>query len=112
MNTQSIATKFVKWDVKPLESLTETKAYQLRQKLNNGEEMNRSEKNWLAEQLNRNSYFRTAVPVLGWRFDFSDVIKTFLVNQYGQWQEYAAPDKTSLRDVLCGRINQIIELNN
>ena len=44
--------------------------------------MDRAEKNWLAERLNHNSYFRYAVPSMGWKFDFSDVVKTFLVSQY------------------------------
>ncbi len=112
MNATAIATKFVSWDVSPLENLKGSKAYDLREKLNNDEKMNRTEKNWLAERVNRNAYFKWSVPVLGWKFDFSDVLKTFLVNQYGQWSEYNAPDKTSLREILCGRVNQIVEINN
>lgn len=46
---------------------------------------------------------------MGYRFDFSDVIRKFLVNQHGGWSEYYAPDKTSLREILYGRINQIVE---
>ncbi len=107
-----IATKFVKWDVQPLESLKGSRAYNLRERLNNGEEMNRADKNWLAESVNGNTYFKWSVPVMGWRFDFSDVLKTFLVNQYGKWSEYNAPDKMSLREVLYGRVIQIVEINN
>ena len=47
---------------------------------------------------------------MGYRFDFADVLRKFLVNQYGQWNEYHAPDKTSLRNTLYGRINQIVEI--
>ena len=108
----SIATKFVKWDVNPLESLKGSIAYTLREKLNGGGTMNRNEKNWLAEKVNTSTYFKDSVPVMGWRFDFSDVLKKYLVNQYGQWSEYFAPDKTSLREILCGRVNQIVELQN
>ena len=108
----AIATKFAKWDVSPLENLKGSKVYDLRERLNKGEKMDRAEKNWLAERLNHNSYFRYAVPSMGWKFDFSDVVKTFLVSQYGQWQEYVAPDKTSLRAILYGRVNQIVELKN
>ena len=43
-------------------------------------------------------------------FDFFDVLKKYLVNQYGQWTEYYAPDRTSLRAYLYGRINQIVEI--
>ena len=107
---QVLAIKFVQWDVPPLESLCNSKVYILRVKLNRGERMSREEKNWLAETVNTNTYFRTAVPLMGYRFDFFDVLKKYLVNQYGQWTEYYTPDRTSLRAYLYGRINQIVEI--
>ena len=107
---QGLATKFVQWDVEPLESLCNSKVYLLRMKLNRGEQMSREEKNWLCEAVNSNTYFRTAVPLHGWRFDFFDVLKKYIVNQYGHWAEYYAPDRTSLRSFLCGQINQIVEI--
>ena len=105
-----VATKFVQWDVEPLDRLSGSKVYLLRVKLNRGERMSREEKNWLAEAVNTNTYFRTAVPLMGYRFDFMDVLKKYLVNQYGHWSEYYAPDRTSLRSFLCGQINQIVEI--
>ena len=114
-----VATKFVLWDVEPLESLCNSKVYLLRVKLNRGERMSREDellrawlekKNWLCEAVNSNTYFRTAVPLQGYRFDFFDVLKKYLVNQYGQWTEYYAPDRTSLRAYLYGRISQIVEI--
>ncbi|WP_211641732.1 hypothetical protein [Porphyromonas levii] len=105
-----VATKFVNWETNPLESLAESKVYQLRVKLNKGGLMSREEKNWLAEAVNSNSYFRTAVPLQGYRFDFFDVLKKYLVNQYGQWAEYYAPDRTSLRNYLIGQVTQIVEI--
>lgn len=107
---QVVATKFVQWDVPSLENLRESKVYLLRVKLNRGERMSREEKNWLCEAVNSNTYFRTAVPLQGWRFDFFDVLKKYLVNQYGQWAEYYAPDRTSLRAYLYWCINQIVEI--
>lgn len=107
---QVLAIKFVQWDVPPLENLRNSKVYLLRVKLNRGERMNREEKNWLCEAVNSNTFFRTAVPLQGYRFDFFDVLKKYLVNQYGQWTEYYAPDRTSLRAYLYGRINQIVEI--
>lgn len=107
---QVLATKFVQWDVPSLDNLRESKVYLLRVKLNRGEMMSREEKDWLCEAVNSNTYFRTAVPLRGWRFDFFDVLKKYLVNQYGQWSEYYAPDRTSLRKYLYGRINQIVEI--
>ena len=107
---QVVATMFVQWDVPSLENLRESKVYLLRVKLNRGERMSREEKNWLCEAVNSNTYFRTAVPLQGWRFDFFDVLKKYLVNQYGHWAEYYAPDRTSLRAYLYGCINQIVEI--
>lgn len=110
MNTLPIAVKFVSWDINPLDTLKDSRVYKLREKLNENGKMDRAEKNWLAENVRNNAYFQTAVPLMGYRFDFSDVLRKFLVNQYGQWSEYHAPDKTSLRTALYGRINQIIEI--
>lgn len=110
MNTLPIAIKFVSWDIPALETLENSKIYALRVKLNNGGTMDRAEKNWLAENVRGNSYFRTAVPLQGYRFDFSDVLHKYLVNQYGSWNEYHALDKTSLRAVIYGRINEIVEI--
>ncbi len=85
---KAIATKFVKWDIQPLENLQGSKVYNLRLKLNNNGKLSREEKDWITAQVNHNTYFRSAIPLLGWRFDFSDVLKTFLVRQYGSWAEY------------------------
>ena len=73
---RAVATKFVKWEVQPLETLWACEAYLLRVKLNRGEAMSREEKDWLCEAVNSNTYFRTAVPVMGYRFDFFDVLKS------------------------------------
>lgn len=73
--------------------------------------MNRAEKNWLAENVRSNAYFRTSVPLMGYRFDFSDVLKKYVVKQYGHWFEYYAPDKTSLRSILLERIDEIVEIH-
>ncbi len=108
----AIATKFVQWDVQPLESLKGSKAYDLREKLNSGEKMDSEEKKWLTYKVNTNAYFKCSIPVMGWRFDFSDVLKTFLVNEYGQWREYMATDKTSLRSILLASRSKIVELQN
>lgn len=110
MKTEAIATKFVRHDVPELETLKYTTVYQLREKLNKGGKMNRAEKNWIAEMVNRNAYFKRAVPLRGYRFGFEDVLKTYVVKQYGSWSEYNAPDRTSLRSIVYGRIDQIAEI--
>ena len=107
----TVATKFVAWEVPNLENLQDSKVYGLRAKLNKGEKLNREEKDWLTRAVNSNTYFKSAVPLQGWRFDFSDILRTFLVNQYGYWK-YKATDKTGLRRYLYGRINSIVELKS
>lgn len=109
MNTTAIATKFVKRDVPELNTLKNSKAYLLREKLNIGEKLTREEKNWITEKVNHNTYFKSAIPLQGYRFDFSDILKTYVVKQYGQYQEYKAIDRTSLRAMIYGRIDKIIE---
>ena len=79
-----MATKFVAWEVPTLEALKGSKVYNLREKLNNGGQMNREEKDWLTEKVNSNTYFKNAVPLQGWRFDFSDVLRTYLVHPGGR----------------------------
>ena len=107
----AVATKFVTWEVSELESLKGARVYILREKLNTGDKLSREEKNWIAEKVNGNSYFKSAIPLMGYRFDFSDILKTYVVKQYRQYYEYKAVDKTSLRAILYGRIDKIIEVN-
>ena len=108
MNT--IATKFVTWDVPALEKLSESKVYQIKQKVMNGEQLDREEKNWLTKNVNTNGFSKWGVPLMGWLFDFSDVLTRYLVRQYGDWHEYHGCDKTAIRSFLYGRIQEIIEL--
>lgn len=105
-----IASKFVEWEVPTLASLESSKVYQLREKLNRGEKLERSEKNWLTEAVNRNAYFKQSVPLQGWKFSFADALHHYWVKQYGQIAEYFAVDKTALRSILFGRVEQIVEL--
>jgi len=106
----SIAHKFVSWEVPELSRLTGSKVYQLREKLNNGEKLCREEKNWITDGVNRNGYFKSAIPLHGYRFNFADVLKTYIVKQHGHYQEYKAVDKTSLRAIIYGCIERIIEI--
>ncbi len=112
MKTAVIATKFVSHEVPELETLKTSKVYQLREKLNKGKKLSRAEKNWLAEAVNRNSFFRSAIPLMGYRFGFEDILKVYVVKQYDSWQEYNAPDKTSLRSFIYGRIDKITEITS
>lgn len=107
-----IATRFVEWDIPELSTLQDSKVYKLRTRLNEGIPMNREQKNWLTSNVNGNACFKRAVPLMGYRFDFSDVLKRYIVKQYGHLAEYYAVDKTALRAFLCGRIDEIIEITN
>ena len=62
------------------ESAPECKAKELRVKLDSGVELTHEEKTWITKQVNNNAYFRQAIPVLGWAFDFSDVLHKFYVD--------------------------------
>ena len=89
-----------------------SKAYLLRQKLDNGETLTRCEKDWLTQAVNSNCYFKQSIPVLGWRIPFDDVLRKYWVKQYDHITEYYAVDKTSLRAYLYGRIDSIIEITS
>jgi hypothetical protein len=111
MNTTVIASKFVQWDVPELETLKGSKVYVLREKLNAGDKLSREEKNWITENVNHNTYFTHSIPLSGYHFNFSDILKTYVVKQYGQWHEYRAIDKTGLRSMIYGRIERIVEVD-
>lgn len=85
----------------------------LMDKINRGIALNREDKNALTRGVNNNSFFKRAIPISGWAFDFSEVLKLFLVKQYGSWFEVWAVDKTAVRayiaDCRGGRIERIVE---
>ena len=81
----------------------------LMDKINRGIPLDREDKNALTHGVNNNSFFKRAIPVSGWAFDFSDVLKLFLVKQYGSWYEMWATDKTAVRAHVYGRIERIVE---
>lgn len=103
--------KFVSWDVQPLDNLRECTVYKVYEKVAKGEKLTRDEKNYITSKVNTNCHFRDGIALLGWRFPFSKVLHTFIVKQYGTWQEYRAVDKTSLRAHIYGRIEKIVKLN-
>lgn len=84
-------------------------AANLMDKINRGIPLDREDKNALTHGVNNNSFFKRAIPVCGWAFDFSDVLKLFLVKQYGRWYEVWATDKTAIRAHVSGRIERIVE---
>ena len=59
------------------------------------------------DNLIRFGYYKS----MGYQYDFKPYLKKYLYKQYGSWLEAYAPNKTLLRQVIGGRIEQIIELN-
>ena len=47
---------------------------------------------------------------MGWMFCFKDVLKRFVYKQYGSWSEAYACNKTHLRKITYGRIDEIVEI--
>ena len=109
-NMAQIATKFVQWDVPELATLQGSRVYKLREHLNNGGKLNREDKNWITRNVSESTYFKRGIALSGYHFDFSDVLKRYFVKQYGHIQEYYAIDKTALRSILYGRIEDIVEV--
>lgn len=50
------------------------------------------------------------IKILGYLYSFKDELKQYVVKQYGQWQEYYAPNKTLLRQNIYGKIDKIVEV--
>jgi hypothetical protein len=46
----------------------------------------------------------------GWLYDLKPYLKKYVVKQYDQWSESYAPNKTILRNVTYGTIQNIIEI--
>lgn len=107
---QQVAMKFVQWDVPELEKLKGCRVYQLREQLDNGEKLSREDKNWITQNVKESIHFKRGIALMGYCFDFSDVLRRYFVKQYGHIAEYYAIDKTALRSVLYGRIEKIVEV--
>lgn len=67
--------------------------------------LTREEKNRIAEITAHSTH---GYRLSGWCWPLWPFFNQYLVNQYGSWQEHTAPDKTSLRHALTGKILQIV----
>ena len=92
---QQVAMKFVQWDVPELEKLKGCRVYQLREQLDNGDKLSREDKNWITRNVKECIHFKRGIALMGYFFDFT---------------EYCAIDKTALRSVLYGRIEDVVEV--
>lgn len=93
-----------------LEKLKDSRVYQLREQLDNGDKLSREDKNWITRNVKECIHFKRGIALMGYFFDFSDVLKRYFVKQHGHIAEYYAIDKTALRSVLYGRIEDIVEV--
>lgn len=109
MATEHITTKFVKWEVPALDTLRESKVYQLRLRLNEGKRLSRNEKNWLTENLMHNSYFKKSLPLMSCVSPLRTLCTTTLYSRTATNTTYAI-DKTALCSVLDDPIDEIVEL--
>lgn len=77
---QQVAMKFVQWDVPELEKLKDSRVYQLREQLDNGDKLSREDKNWITRNVKECIHFKRGIALMGYFFDFSDVLKRYFVN--------------------------------
>lgn len=78
-----------------LDDLKNCKAYILYHKLLN--EYTNDEKLWITREINTNSYYKYAIPLKGWCFNFIDKLKKFWVKfDFNSICEFYAIDKDSL----------------
>lgn len=104
--------KFVKWDVPKLDTLENTRIYQLHDKLMvRGEQATREEKNYLFDSIHM-GMIKYGVHLHGWCFDFRNMLKEYWVEfNYGTIEKYYALDKTSIRqNDYMTEINKIVEV--
>lgn len=106
---ERLASVFVNWEPAPYEEVCLSQAAIIRKKINDGQPLTAEEKSYVTRHVNSNSYFKKAIPVGGWRFDFSDILVRYLVRHYGNWHEYNATDEDSLREYLCDPVEELIQ---
>lgn len=86
------------------ERLKETRPYFLRERLDNGYSLEYEEEDYITEKVNYNAYFKMAIPVLGWKISFEDVLQRFIYkNDFRTWIEAYATSERSLRKVILER---------
>jgi len=78
-----------------------------------------SPKEFLDEKYSKGTFFgldklsRSGVYLLdGYSFDFKPYLKRFLIHQNGTWCEYYAPNKTKLKVLVFGKIDEIVEITS
>lgn len=49
---------------------------------------------------------------MGWLYDFRPYLNRYVVCQYNSWQAYYCLNKTLLRKLLRGRVQEIVQIKN
>lgn len=96
-----------------LSDLHSSKLWEIKTKLESGVKLSLDEKVWLNDKCNTSCFVpRGCAALLGWAFDFTDYLTRYVFNQYGDWCERWAVDKTSLRKGIYGgsQIRHILEV--
>lgn len=106
--------KFNKDSQFPIERVKETKPYYLRERLNHGYPLELDEEDYITEKVNYNAYCNMAIPVLGWKISFEDVLQRFIYkDDFRTWIEAYATSERSLRKVILERTGiEIYEVIN
>lgn len=102
--------QFVEWQPISEDLIKRSRPYELLEKLEKGEKLNREEKDYITMKVNEGVYYNNAVALGGWCINFAKYLKRYVVKQYDQWTEKYAMDKTSLRKNLYGYVDEIVEL--
>ena len=108
-----IAKKFVQWEVPALETLQNSRAYKLRESLNNGGKLSREDKNWITREIRNGTYFNRGIALRGNYFNFSDVLKRYFVKpDFDNASPYsilsiANASSSGLMASCCGVVNRV-----
>ena len=110
--TKPLATPFTD-NPCPIEQIQNSRIYRLKEKLESGEKLTREDKDYIFSQTCNNNFVgKRAVPLGGWKIDFSTIMKMFFVEfDHGHIQKYYAPDKMAIRNnPYMNEIRRIVEV--
>ncbi len=94
-----IAYKFVSHEIKSLDTLKDSFAYRMKEKLIKGKQLTRKEKDDLYSALQSGAYSKTGIALMGYMFSFSPWLNKYFIEwPYGGVSVVFAPDVTSIRN--------------
>ncbi len=106
---KEIAYKFVNHDTGLLEDLKDTREYILKVKVNKGEELTVEEKEWIFIRLQSNHSSKKGIPVMGYLFDFSMILKTYWIkSEYEEEEEEEEEGNFNIEEVYAIDENSVL----